>query len=67
MNIRVIRSERSLQDVAEILSYYEDQDPAVADRFALALEDSCEFLGQHPRVGKQYAGGRLETAEMRYW
>src|SRR4051812_14282657 len=48
---KVVFAERSRQDLERIVRYIAQDDPTVAEGFALRLIDAAERLGRMPHIG----------------
>jgi toxin ParE1/3/4 len=65
----VIGTELAETDLAEILDYLDQRNPAAAERLAAALDQRCELLSQFPNMGRardELASGLRSIAVDRY-
>lgn len=63
-----IRSERSDQDLREIVAYLaREASASVALRFIDALEESYRLLQSQPEIGRLYAPEHPELSAVRAW
>ena len=51
MDYRLLYSQRSLNDLAEILGHIADEDTEAASRFGVSLLDHIDLLNRFPRLG----------------
>lgn len=51
MDYRLLFTQRSLDDLAEIISRIAEDDPEVASSFGISLLDHVELLRRFPRIG----------------
>jgi toxin ParE1/3/4 len=67
MGRRLVQRRAAEEDVAEQLAYIAADRPAIAHRYAMALEDAYERLRTMPEVGvlRSYGPRRLHT--VRVW
>jgi plasmid stabilization system protein ParE len=65
--LKIIRSEETIRDVADIHLFIAMSNSAAADRFLDALLLSFRTLAQWPEVGPRYQSNCAELSEMRFW
>ena len=65
--LKIIRSEETIRDVADIHLFIAMKNPAAAGRFLDALLLSFRTLAQWPEVGPRYQSNRAELSGMRFW
>jgi plasmid stabilization system protein ParE len=51
VDCRLLYTQRSLKDLAEIVGYIAEDDPTAASRFGSALLDHVELLTRFPHLG----------------
>lgn len=65
---RLVRSERSDDDVREVVEYLlREASASVALRFIEALEESYQLLQSQPEIGRLYAPENSELQGIRSW
>lgn len=52
MDYHLVYTQRSLNDLAEIVGYIARDDPEAASRFGNSLLDYLDLLGRYPRIGR---------------
>ena len=65
--LKIIRSEETIRDVADIHLFIAMNNPAAAERFLDALLLSLRTLAQWPEVGPCYQSNRAELSGMHFW
>jgi plasmid stabilization system protein ParE len=65
--LKIIRSEETIRDVADIHLFIAMSNSAAADRFLDALLLSFRTLAQWPEVGPRYQSNCAGLSEMRFW
>jgi toxin ParE1/3/4 len=65
--LKIIRSEESLRDIADIHLFIAVENPDAAERFLAALRLSFRTLAQWPEIGPRYQSNGAELAGMRFW
>ena len=50
---RLIYSERSLADLADILDYIARDNPAAAVNFGAGVISTCELIAKNPNIGQR--------------
>lgn len=53
MDFRLLFTQRSLNDLAEIVGYLAEDDAEAAERFGNSLLDHIELLARFPRIGSR--------------
>ena len=64
--LKIIRSEETIRDVADIHLFIATNNPAAADRFLDALRLSFHTLAQWPEVGPRYQSNRAGLSGMQF-
>lgn len=52
MDLRILFTEKALDDLAEILRHIAEDDGEAAERFGISLLDHIELLKKFPRMGE---------------
>ena len=63
--MRIIRSLKLRDDLAETAFYIADDNPEAADRFLLACDATFQRIAQTPRIGRVFLPARLK--DVRLW
>src|SRR5437867_1181608 len=67
MGRRLVQRRAAEEDVAEQLAYIAAERPAVAHRYAMALEDAFELIRRMPEVGFLRSYARRGLRAVRAW
>lgn len=65
--MNVVRRDKALEDLADCAFYIAEDDPAVADRFVDAFEQSVEQLARMPYIGVAYPSENPALFGLRRW
>ncbi len=65
--LKLLRSEKALQDLEDIHLLIALDNPGAAERFLEAALRSFRTLCLHPELGPRYRSERKELAGLRFW
>ena len=63
---KIIHSAKSLENIQEIFSFIEEDNPFYANRVIFKIQESIELLKEFPLIGKEKGDGLREILEPNY-
>ena len=65
MNLSIRRTTGARKDIIELLHYFDEQDPNLADRFLWYLQETYDMIAHMPELGELCAFGHPAMQNVR--